>query len=188
PATDASLYYPEGIAVAADGSLYIADTLHQRIRKVGSDGIITTVAGNGSSGYSGDGGVATDASLRDPHGIAVATDGSLYIADFWNYRIRKVGSDGIITTVAGNGSHGYSGDGGPATDASLYLPEGVTVAADGSLYIADWLNNRIRKVGNDGIITTVAGNGSPWYSGDGGPATDASLYYPEGIAVAADGS
>ncbi|MCP4664722.1 MAG: hypothetical protein GY849_00010, partial [Deltaproteobacteria bacterium] len=177
PATDASLNEPWGVAVSADGSLYIADQYNHRIRKVGSDGIITTVAGNGSRGYSGDGGPATDASLNEPWGVAVTTDGSLYITDYLNNRTRKVGTDGIITTVAGNGSYGDSGDGGPATNASLQAPVGVAVAADGSLYItAGTTNSPIRKVGSGGIITTAAGAGRHGYSGDGGPATDASLY------------
>ncbi len=187
-ATQASLSNPAGIAVGGDGSLYIADSSNNRIRRVGPDGIITTVAGNGTEGYSSDGGLATQASLYGPYGVTVGGDGSLYIADYWNNRIRRVGTDGIITTVAGNGTAGYSGDGGLATQASLSYPSGVTVGEDGSLYIADYWNNRIRRVGTDGIITTVAGNGTAGYSGDGGLATQASLNNPSGIAVGGDGS
>jgi len=188
-ATQAMLSYPYNIAVAADGSLYINDLGNARIRRVAPNGIISTIAGNGAIGYSGDGGSATQAALNYPYGIAVATDGSLYINELLKTRIRRLGPDGIITTVAGNGISGFSGDGGPATQASLNGPNtGIAVAADGSLYISDSANNRIRQVGTGGIITTVAGNGIRGFSGDGGPATQASLNYPTGIAVGADSS
>jgi len=191
PATQAMLGSVSGVAVAPDGSLYIADSVNRRIRRVGPDGIITTVVGTGVSGYSGDGGPATQATLDLPSGVAVASDGSLYIADQYNFRVRRVGPDGLITTVAGNGLEGSSGDGGPATQASLYLPSSVAVGPDGSVYIVTaWLYyNYIRRVGPDGIITTVAGTGMWWgFSGDGGPATQAMLYWPSGVAVAPDGS
>jgi len=189
PATQAQLRSPEGIAVAADGSLYFSDSGNSRIRRIDPDGIITTVAGNGTAGFSGDGGPATQAQLRYPEGIAVAADGSLYISDSnINHRIRRIGPDGIITTVAGNGTDGFSGDGGPATQAQLGRPWNIAVAADGSLYICDVRNDRIRRVGLDGIITTVAGNGTTGFSGDGGPAILAQLSSPWSIAVAADGS
>jgi RHS repeat-associated protein len=176
------------VAVAPDGSFYIADSGNNRIRRVGPDGIITTVAGNGFVVFNGDGGPATQAALFVSFGLAVAPDGSFYIADPINNRIRRVGPDGIITTVAGNGSDGGSGDGGPATQAELSDPAGVAVAPDGSFYIADSGNNRIRRVGPDGIISTVAGNGTEGGSGDGGPATQAALSDPFGVAVAPDGS
>ena len=147
------------MALDASGNLYIADDDNNRIRKVDTNGIITTVAGNGSASYSGDGGAATNASLYYPCGVAFDASGNLYIADYGNNRIRKVDTNGIITTVAGNGSCGYSGDGGAATNASLYYPYGVALDAFGNLYIADYDNNRIRKVDTNGIITTVAGNG-----------------------------
>jgi RHS repeat-associated protein len=189
PATQTSLGYPNGVAVGGNGSIYIADTGDHRIRRVGTDGIITTVAGNGTYGYSGDGGPAIQAGLSNPFGVAVGQDGSIYIADTGNHRIRRVGTDGIITTVAGNGIQGYSGDGGPATQASLSNPNGVAVGQDGSIYIADSFNHRIRRVGTDGIITTVAGNNYfGGYSGDGGPAIQASLFNPVGVAVGQDGS
>ncbi len=188
PATTASLHFPTSVALAPDGSLYFVDSVNLRIRRVGLDGIITTVAGNGTIGSSGDGGPATAASLALPVGVAVGTDGSLYIADTGSGRIRRVGADGIITTVAGNGTYGFSGDGGSATAASLAGPGGVAVSADGSVYFADSGNNRVRRVGPDGIITTVAGNGSGGFSGDGGLATAASLNNPSGIAVGGDGS
>ncbi len=183
-ATEAQLYAPYGVAVSPDGSLYIADKVNNRIRRVGPDGIITTVAGTGYYGYSGDGGLATEAGLRDPCGLAVAPDGSLYIADFSSHNVRRVGPDGIITTVAGTGYPGYSGDGGLATEARLLVPYDIAVAPDGSLYIADSGNFRIRRVGPDGIITTVAGKGTRGYSGDGGPANDAQLKDPCAVAVA----
>ena len=138
------------------GNLYIADTGNIRIRKV-SNGVITTVAGNGTVGFSGDNGPATSAQLSGPSGVAVDSAGNLYIADADNGRIRKV-SNGVITTVAGNGAHGFSGDNGPATSAQLNLPSGVALDSAGDLYIADY-NNRIRKVSN-GVITTVAGGGT----------------------------
>ncbi len=187
PATQASLSDPEGVAVASDGSLFIADSGNTRIRRVGPDGIITTVAGNGS-GFSGDGGPATQATLRDPGGVAVASDGSVFIADTDNNRIRRVGTDGIITTVAGTGPDRFSGDGGLATLAELDDVDRVAVSADGSFYIADSDNSRIRRVGPDGIITTVAGNGAFRFSGDGGLATLATLWNPQGVALGADGS
>jgi hypothetical protein len=188
PATSAELNYPAGVAMGAIGNLFIADSTNNRVRKVGTDGIITTVAGNGIGGYSGDGGTATNAELNYPQGVAVDTSGNLFIADQLNYRIRKVGTNGIITTVAGNGIGGYSGDGGAATDAGLYWPTGVALDASGNLLIADYGNNRIREVGTNGIITTVAGNGNSGYSGDGGAATDAELNYPGGVAVDASGN
>ena len=194
PATSARLFLSDfssgvaGVALDAAGNLYIADVSNRRIRKVSPVGIITTVAGNGRSGFSGDGGPATSAELNQPVGVAVDATGSLYIAEEFNHRIRKVSPGGIITTVAGNGVPGFSGDGGPATGASLNQPQGVAVDAAGNLYIADTLNQRIRKVSPAGIITTVAGNGNSGFSGDGGPATSASLFTPGGIAVDAFGN
>jgi sugar lactone lactonase YvrE len=182
-ATNASLYDPYAVAVDSSGNLYIADTDNQRIRKVHNNTIITTVAGNGTSGYSGDGGAATDASLAWPSSVAVDSTGNLYIADQNNNRIRKVGTNGIITTVAGKGNSGYSGDGGAATNANLYYPSGVALDPIGNLYIADRNNNRIRKVNTNGIITTAAGKGSAGYSGDGGAATNATMDNPYGVGL-----
>ena len=183
PATAASLATPIGVAVDAAGNLYMADSGNQRIRKISPDGTITTVAGNGQGGYSGDGGPATAASLNGPSGVAVDAAGNLYISDSYNGRIRKVATSGTITTVAGGGRYGYPGDGGPATAASLYYPVGVAVDAVGNVYIADRDNHRIRKVTPAGMIVTVAGSGQAGYSGDGGPATAASLNQPWGVAV-----
>jgi RHS repeat-associated protein len=185
PATSAVLNSPFGVAVGPNGSIYIADLNNNRIRRIGPDGIITTVAGNGNRGYGGDGGPATSAMLNAPFSVRVGPDGSVYIADTYNNRIRRVGPDGIITTVAGNGNQGYGGDGGPAANAVLNSPYGVAVGPDGNIYISDSSNNRIRRVGPDGIITTVAGNGN---GGDGGPAANAFLSYPFGVAVGPDGS
>jgi sugar lactone lactonase YvrE len=184
-AANASLVDPAGIAFDGSGNLYIADTGNQRIRKVGTNGLITTVAGNGTAAYSGDGGSATSASLNlyPPSGVALDAVGNLYIADNHNEIIRKVDTNGIIMTVAGNRSYGYSGDGGAATNASLRYPGGVALDAAGNLYIADEYNARIRKVDTNGIITTVAGNGNYSYSGDGAAATNAALHYPSGVAL-----
>jgi RHS repeat-associated protein len=188
PATAAQIGEPPAVAVGLDGSLYIATYTQQRVRRVGPDGIITTIAGNGLRGPGGDGGPATAASLCEPQGLAVGTDGSLYIADFGCDRVRRVAPDGIITTVAGNGFRGYNSDGGRATATGLNAPADVAVGTDGSLYIADYGNNRIRRVAPDGIITTVAGGGGGEALGDGGPAAGAVLNMPAGVAVGPDGS
>jgi uncharacterized protein (TIGR03437 family) len=187
PATSASLFYPEGVAADASGNLFIADTNNHRIRKVSASGIITTFAGNGTAGFSGDGGPATSAEMFEPIGVAMDASGNLFIVDDDDNRIRKVSASGIITTVAGNGTAGFSGDGGPATSASLSYPTGVAMDASGNLFIADYGNNRIREVSASGIITTVVGDGTQGSSGDGGPATSASLYYPYAVAVSSSG-
>jgi sugar lactone lactonase YvrE len=174
--------------VDAAGNFYIADYDggDNRIHKVtAATGIITTVAGNGTPRYSGDGGSATSAELMNPTAVAVDAAGNLYIADSGNNVIRKVtAATGIITTFAGDGTAGYSGDGSAATTAQLQLPRGLVIDTTGNLYIADYFNNSIRKVtASTGIITTVAGNGTPGYSGDGGPATSAELMNPTAVAV-----
>ena len=183
PATNASLNRPSGVAVDAWGNVFIADGGNQRIRKVDTHGIISTVAGNGVSGFSGDGSAATNASLFNPNGVALDAHGNFFIVDTANQRIRKVDTNGIIITVAGSGGYGYYGDGGAATNASFSDPEGVTVDAIGNLFIAETYNQVIRKVGTNGIITTVAGNGTPGYSGDGVAATNTSLRYPFGTVI-----
>jgi sugar lactone lactonase YvrE len=182
PATAAQLSYPGGVAVDSAGNLFIGDSSNNRVRKVTPGGVISTVAGNGTYGYSGDGGPATAAQLYHPSGVAVDTAGNLFIADYGNARVRKVTPGGVISTVAGGGTQGL-GDGGPAVSAELDLVYGVAVDSAGDLFIADYGNKRVRKVTPDGVITTVAGNGTYGYSGDGGPATAALLYEPSGVAV-----
>jgi sugar lactone lactonase YvrE len=187
-ATNASLNGPSGVSVDAVGNLYIADNGNHRIRKVNTSGVISTVAGNGIKGYGVDGVTATSVSLNGPNGVAVDAAGYIYITDDYNHRIRKVNPSGVISTVAGNGIQGYSGDGDAATNASLNGPSGVSVDAAGNLYIADNGNHRIRKVTTSGVISTVAGNGIGGYSGDGGSATSASLSFPSGVALDAAGN
>jgi sugar lactone lactonase YvrE len=198
PATGARLVGPWDVAVDAAGNVYIADSENiritddvgvesHRIRRVGTDGLITTFAGVGVSGFSGDGGPATKARLGDPTGVAVGPDGSVYIADQDTNRIRRVDPNGVITTVAGTGKERYSGDGGPATKAALDSPEKIAFDREGNLFIADRYNNRVRRVGRDGVITTLAGSGEAGSSGDGGPATEARLT-PIALAVGPDGA
>jgi len=193
-ATAAEFKNPAGVAVDASGNIYIADASNNRIRKVNTGNIITTIAGNGFGtgtsfgGYSGDGGPATAAELNFPTGVAVDDSGNLFIADYFNHRIRKVNTLGIISTVAGDSIGAYSGDGGPATAAELHAPLGIAVDASGNIFITDNGNSRIRKVNSLGIISTVAGDGTPGYSGDGGVATAAELLYPFGLTVDASGN
>ncbi len=168
-----------GVAVDRAGNLFFVGSMNTAVWRLdASTSLLTRVAGNGMPGFSGDGGPAINAQMV-PSGIALDSAGNLYIADTLNNRVRKV-SNGIITTVAGNGSLGFSGDNGPAVSAQL-IPVGVAVDSAGNLYIADGNNNRVRKVAN-GVISTVAGNGTPFFSGDNGAATLASLT-PGGIAV-----
>ena len=188
PATSGELSNPTSVAVDVSGNIYIADTSHERVRLVSTSGTITTLAGTGSSGYSGDGGPATSAQLNNPCGVAVEPSGGLYIADNNNQRIRFVAGPGTIATVAGTGAAGFSGDGGPASSAQLNYPLGVAVAASGGLYIADTNNQRIRFVAGSGIIATVAGTGAAGFSGDDGPALSAQLNNPQGVAVDSSGN
>jgi sugar lactone lactonase YvrE len=188
PAASAQLNVPVGVAVDAAGNLFIADTLNNRIRKVTPAGIISTVAGTGTSGFSGDGGPATSAQLAFPGGVAVDAAGNLFIADTENDCIRKVAPAGIISTVAGTGTAGFSGDGGPAAFAKLNVPVGVSVDAAGNLFIADTFNNRIRKVIPAGTISTAAGTGTSGFSGDDGPAASAQLAFPGSVVVDAAGN
>ncbi len=189
PAVLAQVSQPQGLVFDSLGNLIIADSGNNRVRKVTPAGVITTIAGNGSYGDSGDGGLATSAQLSNPYRVAVDVSGNVFIADSGNNRIRKVTPAGIISTVAGNGLYGFggiSGNGGPATAASIGFPAGVTVDAAGNLYIADTGNNQIRKVGTDGIIRVFAGTGEFGFAGDGGPATAAKLASPYGLTL--DGS
>ena len=191
-ATRATLNNPSGIAIDASGDIFIADTLENRIREVnGTTGVITTVAGNGTGGSSGDGGPATAAQLAAPAGIALDKSGQhLFIADSTNNVVREVNlTTGLISTLAGNGTSGYTGNGGPATAAELNKPRGVALDSMGNIYIADSANQVIREVSAaTGVITTVAGNGTPGYAGDGGPATSAALNDPAGLAVSTTGN
>jgi sugar lactone lactonase YvrE len=188
PATSAQLNFPSGVFVDSAGNLFIADEFNNRVRKVDITGNITTVAGNGTGGFAGDNGPATSAQLSSPNGVFVDSAGSLFIADSSNNRIRKVDANGIITTVAGNGTRGFAGDGGPATSAQLSSPSGVFVDSAGNLFIADSSNNRIRKVDTNGTITTVAGKGTAGFSGDNGPATSGQLSFPFGAFVDSAGN
>jgi sugar lactone lactonase YvrE len=187
PATAAQLSAPRGVAIDSEGNLYVADQENNRIRKITAGGVITTVAGNGIAGFGGDGLSATAAMLASPSGVAVDPAGNLYIADCGNNRVRKVSAAGVISTIGGNGIPGFGGDGSPATKAQLNCPAGVAVSSSGSIYIADSLNSRIRKV-SLGMISTVAGNGIPGFGGDGGVATKAQLNRPSGVAVDAAGN
>lgn len=186
-ATSAMLNQPFGVTVDASGNVYFSDTGNHRIRKVASSGAITTVAGNGVQGFSGDGGLALSANLNQPGGVVVDTEGNVYFSDVGNFRVRKVSLDGTITTIAGSGNGGYGGDGGPATSALLGGPVGLALDGASNLYIADASNHRIRKVSPNGIITTVAGTSFFGHSGDGGAATSALLLNPIGVAVHSQG-
>ena len=189
PATSAALYYPLGVVTDSAGDLFIADSFNHRIRIVTPDGNINTYAGfSPTGGYSGDGGPATSANLNRPFGICLDAAGNLYIADNENHRIRKVTPGGTISTVAGIGTGGATGDGGPATKAQLNRPYDVKVDSAGDLYIADYGNSRIRMVTPDGIIHTIAGGSGPGYTGDGGGAVGAQINQPTGIALASNGT
>jgi uncharacterized protein (TIGR03437 family) len=187
-AASAQLNLPIGVAVDSSGNVYIADFGNSRVRKVSASGAsIGTVAGNGSAGYSGDGGPAVKAQLNGPQGVAVDAAGNLYIADTENNAIREVTSAGLIATVAGNGIAGYSGDGGQATSAQVGNPVGVAVDAAGNIFTVD-AGNRVRQVYPNGVIATIAGNGSRGYTGDGGLATQAQFNAPSAIALGSNGN
>ena len=187
-ATRAQLNGPSDAEPTADGGFLVADYKNNRIRKVSNSGVITTVAGTGSGGFSGDGGAATAARLTAPLSIAPLSDGSFLVADSGNGRIRKVSSSGVITTVAGTGIAAFSGDGGAATAAALNVPTDVQPTADGGFLIADMFNNRVRSVAANGTITTVAGSGAAAFGGDGAAATAARLNVPVGVALAPGGA
>jgi sugar lactone lactonase YvrE len=185
-ATSATLANPSGVAYDANGNLYLADANNHVVREVSTSGVITTIAGTGIEGYSGDNAIATAAQLDTPSGVAVDASGNIYIADSHNHRIRKI-SGGTITTFAGTGAPGFSGDTGSAAAAQLSLPSGVAVEASGNVYIADTNNQRIRKV-SSGTINTIAGDGEELYAGDGAAATAAALDSPTSVAVDASGN
>jgi uncharacterized protein (TIGR03437 family) len=187
PATSSSLTGPQGLALDQSGNLYIADPASNRIRKVSSDGIITTFAGNGKAGYSGDGGPATQAMLSFPQTIAFDSKGNLIIADRVNNRLRSVSPDSTITTIAGDGTRASTGNGGPASAASLNRPFVVTADAAGNIFLIESGGASVRRIAPDGIISVVAGNGQTGFGGDGGPATQASLGAATGLAVDSNG-
>ena len=187
-ATSAQLNYPYGVSVDISGNLYISDTYNNKIRMVTSKGIITTFAGTGAVGSSGDGGAATSAQLYHPFGLSVDISGNVYIIDSFNSKIRLVSSTGIITTFAGTGTYGSIGDACAATSAQLYNPYGVSVDISGNVFIADTNNHKIRMVTSTGIITTIAGTGDVGSSGDGSAATSAQLAGPMGVSVDISGN
>ena len=180
-AISAQLSGPTGVAVDANGNVYVADRDNYRIRRISLDGTINTVAGNGTAGFSGDNGPALLAQIR-PLAIAVDNKGNLYIGDGRNYRIRKVDSNGTITTIGGDGGSGFAGDNGPAKDAAIGLVTGVAVDPAGNIYLADFLNARVRRINPAGMITTIAGSGDFGYISDGAPAVE-SVMLPDGVAI-----
>lgn len=188
PATNARLFYPAGIATDKKGNLFIAEAGGNCILVVTKAGILHHLAGNGGGGsYTGDGGPATVAELHKPWDVTADAAGNLYVADVGNNVIRKINPSGIISTYAGNQAMGFSGDGGPAIKAQFNGPTAIKSDDSGNVYIADRMNDRIRKINTKGIISTVAGNGSRGYAGDGGLATEASLDRPLGVAIAKTG-
>ena len=172
-----------GVATDGDDNLYILSRGHGKIFRVGEDRIARRIAGSGRSGFGGDGGPALEATLNFPNHLAADTRGNLFVADTGNNRVRKISPEGIISTVVGTGESGFSGDGGPALAARLSVPSAIAIDGAGSLYIADFRNHRIRKVTGDGIITSIAGTGSPRYDGDGRSATECAIGEPCGVAV-----
>jgi sugar lactone lactonase YvrE len=189
PATKASFQLPYTVVRDKSGNIYVAETYGHRIRKIATNGVISTYAGTGISGYSGDGGPATSAMVSYPVGVALDSSGAVVFADFGNNRVRRIDSSGKISTIAGNGTAGSSGDGGPATSASLHGPIWLAYDSTGNLYFSDILNNEVRKVDTTGTITRFAGNVStPGFCGDGGPATSACLRSPRGLATDASGN
>lgn len=186
-ATSAAIDHPRGIAVLPDGGFVFAAPFLPAVRRVGADGRISTVAGTGTPGFSGEGGPATSAQLNLVHGVASLPDGSLVLADTSNHRIRRVSPTGTIATVAGTGTFGFSGDGGPATAAQIAAPRGIAALPDGSILFPDSGNHRVRLISPAGVITTVAGTGSAGFVGDGGPATSAQLNLPFGVSPVAGG-
>ncbi|WP_308205696.1 SMP-30/gluconolactonase/LRE family protein [Frankia sp. AiPs1] len=186
PATAAQLDGPGSTARDEDGNIYIGDAKNSRIRKVTPAGVISTVAGTGTAGYSGDGGPATAAQLNSAEKVTIGPDSSVYFSDYENHRIRKIDPAGIITTYVGTGVAGYTGAGGAATQAKIDGPNDITMTADGTLYFADLGSDTIQKVTPDGIISTIAGTGEAGFAGDGGPARAAKLNVPS-LSIGPDG-
>ena len=184
---------PIGIAVDDAGTLFVVDHGNNRVRKIRSDGVISTFAGTGAvgvdaGGYAGDGGPATAARLQEPVGVGLGAGGDVYVADRDNNAIRKIDADGTITTVIGGRGAGFSGDGGPASEARIDRPQQIVVDPDGNVYFADSGNNRVRRIDTEGVVTTVAGNGRAATSGDGGPALSAAVWNPTGLALDDEGN
>lgn len=186
PATSAALNYPVGLALDAAGNLYISDFLNRRIRRVSPQGVITTVAGNGQPGFSGDGGLATQASING-FGVGASPAGELYIADTYNHRVRMVDAQGVISTIAGTGQAGFSGDQGPAAQATLNLPYDVDIDSQGNVYVEDYLNIRVRRISPGGMMSTVVGSGALGSGGNGLPGTAAPLNFAFAISVTPSG-
>ena len=187
-AAAAQLSVPGAVAIDPAGNFYIADSLNHRVRRISTSGVITTIAGTGVAGYSGDGGPALKAQLNGPMGVAADAFGDVFIADTSNNRIRKVTGDGTIYTVVGNGNAGFFGDGGVGYMAALHTPESVAVDAAGNLYIADTANHRVRTATQALVVQTLAGSGRPGFSGDGGPALNAQLNSPAAVALDSAGN
>lgn len=188
-ATDAELSGPLGLALDGDGDLVIVDGYNHRVRSVDTaTGIITTIAGSGTEGFSGDGGAAADASLAWPQDVAFDSAGNLYIADTGSHRIRRVDTDGVIRTYAGTGAAGYSGDGGAAADAELNTPFGVRVGAGDAVYITDSENYCVRRVDTQGTITTIAGTGVEGFGATEGAAAVTAISQTYGLAFDPDGN
>jgi DNA-binding beta-propeller fold protein YncE len=187
-ALESAFAFPCDVRLDSKGNVFVADLENHRIRKITRDGLITTVAGTGVPGFTGDGGPAVNAELNTPYGILLDRADNLLIADSNNDVIRKVGSDGIIQTIAGNGQEGYAGDDGPARSAKLNTPQSLAVDAAGRIYIGDEHNDAIRVVEPDGTIRTLVGSKGPGFSGDGGPASQAQIADPENLWVRKDGS
>lgn len=187
-ALESAFAAPCDVRLDSKGNVFVADVGNNRIRKITRDGFVTTVAGTGVPGYDGDGAPATKAQLNSPWGIVLDKDDNLLIADSFNDVIRKVGSDGIINTIAGNGQEGYDGDGGPARAAKLNTPQSLAIDAAGRIYIGDEHNDAIRVIELDGTIRTLIGSKGPGFSGDGGPASQAQIADPESLWVRKDGS
>ena len=185
PAIDALFIQLDGIAIAPDDTIYVSDSLANRVRMI-KDGIITTVAGTGEAAYAGDGGPGVDAAVHWPSALSLDPEGNLYIAQTRSHVVRRLAVDGTITTVAGTGSPGASGDGGPASAAALDQPYGVAVDDDGTLYIGDRGNFKVRRIAPDGVIDTLAGTGTEGLTGDGGPASAARFGYVARVAIDGD--
>jgi sugar lactone lactonase YvrE len=188
PAEAASFSWLNDMARVPDGSLLVADFANNRVRRIDPSGIVSTFAGTGQPGGSGDGGPAANAQLTNPFGIAIDASGNVFISETFGHRIRKVTRDGKIVTIAGNGRPAYAGDGGLARYAQLAAPRSMAFDSSGNLFIADSGNNRVRRISPDGVITTLAGNGKPGWTGDGGTATDAAIAAPFGLAVDSSGA